>query len=73
MKLLAKYVLFFAVVALVVFVNRPEPFLNPTGCASYTGINNTVCNHPILIGTATFVVLMLLSIPINIYLRQFII
>jgi hypothetical protein len=72
MKVLAKYVLFFAVIVLVVLINRPEPFLNPTGCDVYTGINHTVCMHPILIGTATFIVLMLLAIPINIYVTKMI-
>jgi hypothetical protein len=73
MKLVAKYVLFFAVVALAVFANRPEPFLNPTGCASYTGFNHTVCTHPIAIGTATFLVLLILAIPINIYVSRMLI
>jgi len=45
MKLLAKCVLFFAVIALLVLINRPEPFLNPTGCAAYTGFNNIICNN----------------------------
>jgi hypothetical protein len=45
MKVLAKYVLFFAIIALVVFANRPEPFINPTGCDVYTGFNNVICNN----------------------------
>ena len=45
MKVLVKYVLFFAVIALVVLINRPEPFLNPTGCDAYTGFNNVICNN----------------------------
>jgi hypothetical protein len=72
MKLVANYVLFFAVIALVVLINRPEPFLNPTGCDAYTGFNHTVCKHPIAIGTATFIVLLILAIPINIYVTRMI-
>ena len=73
MKVFAKCLLFFAVIALVVLINRPEPFLNPTGCDSYTGFNHTVCTHPIAIGTATFFVLLILAIPINIYVSRMLI
>ena len=73
MKLLAKGVLFFAVIALVVLINRPEPFLNPTGCEAYTGINNTVCKHPILIGSVTLFILLIIAIPINIYVSRMVV
>ena len=45
MKVFAKYVLLFAVIVLIVFANRPEPFLNPTGCDAYTGFNNIICKY----------------------------
>ena len=67
MKLFAKYVLFFAVIALVLLTNRPEPFLNPTGCDSYTGINNIICKYPIPFGIVGGILLIGGMIAVFIY------
>ena len=65
MKVLAKYVLFFAVIVLVVLINRPEPFLNPTGCDVYTGFNNVICNHRWLLVLVFIILYIIIRLAIE--------
>ncbi len=75
MKLLAKYILFFAVIALVVMINRPEPFLNPTGCDVYTGFNNIICNNRWLLVLVIIILYIVIRLAVEYsnqsYARQY--
>jgi preprotein translocase subunit SecG len=75
MKLFAKCVLFVAVIALVVLINRPEPFQNSAGCDVYTGVTNFICKYGWLLAFLFFVLYVVIRLTVEYsnksYARQY--
>jgi preprotein translocase subunit SecG len=75
MKLFVKCVLFFAIIALVVSINRPEPFMNSTGCDVYTGATNFICKYGWLLAFLFFVLYVAIRLGVEYsnksYARQY--
>ena len=72
MKLLAKCILFFAVIALVVLINRPETFVNPTGCDVFTGFNNIICNNRWLLVVVIIILYIGIRLASEYYVEKYV-